>query len=55
MANNSDQKLALINVIQTMGSRDDIDRVMTHALHLLKKRYEESAKQQILHLEREAS
>lgn len=51
----SDQKLALISVIQTMGSKEDIERVMTFALHLVKQRREESARQQILRLEREAS
>jgi hypothetical protein len=51
----SDQKLALISVVQTMGSREDIERVTTFTLHLIKKRREESARQQILRLEREAS
>lgn len=51
----SDQKLALISVIQTMGSKDDIERVTTFALHLIKKRRDESARQQILRLEREAN
>jgi hypothetical protein len=51
----SDQKLACISVIQTMGSKDDLERVLTFALHLIKKRRDESAKQQLLRLEREAS
>jgi hypothetical protein len=51
----SDQKLACISVIQTMGSKDDLERVLTFALHLIKKRREESARQQLLRLEREAS
>jgi cytochrome P450 len=51
----SDQKLALISVILTMGSKEDIGRVMTFALHLIKKRRDESARQQLLRLEREAS
>jgi hypothetical protein len=50
----SDQKLACISVIQTMGSKDDIERVMTFELHLIKKRRDESVKQQLLRLEREA-
>jgi hypothetical protein len=51
----SDQKLALISVIQTMGSKEDIERVTNFALHLIKKRRDESARQQLLRLEREAS
>jgi hypothetical protein len=38
-----------------MGSKEDIERVMIFALHLIKKRRDESARQQILRLEREAS
>jgi hypothetical protein len=50
MANQSDKKLALVSVLMTMSNPEDLDRVMWHAQHLLKKRAQQSARRQLTYL-----
>lgn len=50
MANQADKKLALVLVLMTMSNPEDLDRVLWHAQHLLKKRAQQSSRRQLTYL-----
>ncbi len=51
----SDTKLAIFSILLTMGAQDDLDRLFTFSCHLLKKRQEMRAKDQIAWLKSDKS
>lgn len=55
MANQADLKLALMSVVMTIGSSEDLARVFTFSCHLLKKRNQERARQSLLRLNQEGN
>lgn len=55
MANRADVKLALLSVVLTMDSSEDLQRVFLFSTALLRKRNHESAKQHLQRLTQETN